>query len=66
MRSQNEIQNDIRELRRQLDVLNEKVTKKTAKHAESEYRTSKQKEAILAKIKIYSKEYMASLAVDRY
>jgi hypothetical protein len=66
MRTQNEIQNDIRELRRQLDALNGKVTKKTAKHAESEFRTTRQREAILAKIKVYSSEYMASLAVNRY
>jgi hypothetical protein len=66
MRSQNEIQSDIRDLRRQLDVLNEKVSKKAALHGESEERIARQKEALLAKIKVYSKEYMASLAVDRY
>jgi|WetSurMetagenome_2_1015567.scaffolds.fasta_scaffold657283_1 hypothetical protein len=66
MRSQDEIQNDIRNLRRQLDVLNEKVSKKAALHGESVDRITRQKESLLAKINAFNKEYMASLAINRY
>ena len=66
MRTQNDIQNDIRDLRRQLDALNAKTTARAAKSAESETRKTKQRNEILGKIKEFSREYMASLTTGQF
>jgi hypothetical protein len=66
MRTPDEIQSDIRELRRQYDATNIKVTKHSAAIAHADVRLDRRRAELLLKIKEYSQEYLAVLKVNQY
>ena len=63
MRTPDEIQSDIRELRRQYDASNIKTTKSNAAHEDS--RLSRRRAELLQKIKECSQEYLAVLKINQ-
>ena len=65
MRTQEEIQGDIRELRRQFDALAHKKSRRSTVITEDVHSTRLRAE-ILTKIKEFSTEYMNSLKANRY
>ncbi len=66
MRTQDEIQSDIRELRRQYDALNVAETKHSGKHVSDDSRSVKLRAGLLKKINECSQEYMAAIKASKY
>jgi hypothetical protein len=65
MRTQDEIQSDIRELRREFDASNKKGTKKAGEKAYDDSRLEKRRAEILIKIKQCSQEFMAVIKANQ-
>ncbi len=66
MRTQDQIQSDLRELRRQYEALEVAGKKHSGKHVSDDSRSIKLRADLLKKINECSQEYMAAIKASQY